>query len=51
MENIKFGEITNLEEYRAYNRKKSKEWYKNNREKKLKYQRERYYNLQKTEIL
>lgn len=36
-----------LEEYRAYQREKSKEWYRKNRERKIAYQKARYYNLKK----
>lgn len=47
MELIKASECKTLEEYRAYQRQKSKIWYQNNREKKIKYQLDRYYNSKK----
>ena len=47
METIKASDCKTLEEYRAYQRQKSKIWYKNNREKKIQYQKDRYYNSKK----
>ena len=47
METIKASDCKTLEEYRAYQRQKSKLWYKNNREKKIQYQKDRYYNSKK----
>ena len=47
MELIKASDCKTLEEYRAYQRQKSKIWYQNNREKKIKYQLDRYYNSKK----
>ena len=47
MELIKSSDCKTLEEYRAYQRQKSKIWYQNNREKKIKYQLDRYYNSKK----
>ena len=47
METIKASDCKTLEEYRAYKRQKSKIWYKNNREKKIQYQKDRYYNSKK----
>lgn len=44
---IKPSECTTLEEYRAYQRQQSKIWYQNNREKKIQYQKDRYYNSKK----
>ena len=41
MEIIKASDCKTLEEYRAYQRQKSKIWYQNNREKKIKYQKNR----------
>ena len=43
----KASECTTLEEYRTYQRQPSKVQYKNNREKKIQYQKERYYNSKK----
>ena len=45
MELIKYSEITTLEEYKKYNRQRYRLWYKKNKEKKLQYNRDRYYNL------
>ena len=36
-----------FEEYKEYNRQRAKDWYERNREKKLKYQKDRYYNMKK----
>lgn len=47
METIKASDCKTLEEYRAYQRQKSKLWYQNNREKKIQYQKDRYYNTKK----
>ena len=47
MELIKASDCKTLEEYRAYQRQKSKLWYQNNREKKIQYQKDRYYNSKK----
>ena len=47
METIKASDCKTLEEYRAYQRQKSKLWYQNNREKKIQYQKDRYYNSKK----
>ncbi|MBP3931427.1 MAG: hypothetical protein J6D47_17915 [Peptostreptococcaceae bacterium] len=47
MELIKASDCKTLEEYRAYQRQKSKIWYQNNREKKIQYQKDRYYNSKK----
>ena len=47
METIKASDCKTLEEYRAYQRQKSKIQYKNNREKKIQYQKDRYYNSKK----
>lgn len=47
MELIKASDCTTLEEYRAYIRQNSKLWYQKNREKKIKYQLDRYYNSKK----
>ena len=47
METIKASDCKTLEEYRAYQRQKSKIWYQNNREKKIQYQKDRYYNSKK----
>lgn len=38
-------EFKTLEEYREHQRELSRNWYKNNREKKIEYQRNRYYKL------
>ena len=38
-------EFNTLEEFREYQREISREWYKRNREKKLEYQKKRYYNM------
>lgn len=40
-------EFTTLEEYREYQRERSRNWYKENRERKIAYQKARYYNLKK----
>lgn len=45
MKLIKYNEITTLEEYKKYNRQMYRLWYQKNREKKLQYNRDRYYNL------
>ena len=45
MELIKYSEITTLEEYKKYNRQRYRLWYQKNKEKKLQYNRDRYYNL------
>lgn len=37
-------EFKTVEEYREYHREASKKWYQANREKKIKYQLDRYYN-------
>ena len=37
-------EFKTLEEFREYQRQVSKKWYQDNREKKLEYQRNRYYS-------
>ena len=47
MELIKASDCKTLEEYRAYQMQKSKIWYQNNREKKIQYQKDRYYNSKK----
>ena len=44
MKLIKYNEITTLEEYKQYNRQMYRLWYQKNREKKLQYNRDRYYN-------
>ena len=44
MELIKHSEIKTLEEYKAYQKQQCKLWYKKNREKKIQYQKDRYYN-------
>lgn len=38
-------EFTTLEEYREYQRERSRAWYQKNRERKIAYQKARYYNL------
>ena len=45
MKLIKYNEITTLEEYKKYNRQMYRLWYQKNREKKLQYNKDRYYNL------
>ena len=40
-----YPRITTLEEYKQYNRQMYRLWYQKNREKKLQYNRDRYYNL------
>lgn len=47
MELIKSSDCKTLEEYRAYLRQQSKLWYQKNREKKIQYQKDRYYNSKK----
>ena len=47
MELIKSSDCKTLEEYIAYQRQKSKLWYQANREKKIQYQKDRYYNSKK----
>ena len=42
-------EFKTLEEFREHQRKVSREWYKANREKKLEYQRKRYYSIKSKE--
>ena len=37
-------EFKTLEEFREYQREVSRKWYQDNREKKLKYQKDRYYS-------
>lgn len=44
MELIKASECKTLEEYRMYHKQQSRLWYEKNREKKIKYQLDRYYN-------
>lgn len=44
MELIKHNEITTLEEYKEYNKQRAKLWYQRNKEKKIQYQKDRYYN-------
>ena len=43
MEQIKHSDIKTLEDYKLYQRQKSRRWYLKNREKKKKYQLDRYY--------
>lgn len=38
-------EFNTVEEFREYQRKISREWYKRNREKKIEYQKKRYYDM------
>ena len=38
-------EFNTLEEFREYQREISREWYKRNREKKIEYQKKRYYDM------
>ena len=45
---MKYNEIQTFEEYKEYNRQRAKDWYERNRDKKLKYQKDRYYNMKKT---
>ena len=47
MELIKHSEIKSLEDYKLYKKQQFKIWYKKNREKKIKYQMDRYYNSKK----
>lgn len=44
---MKKREFTSLEEYREHLRQRSRDWYKNNKERKKAYQKARYYNLKK----
>ena len=45
MELIKHSEMKTIEDYRKYTRQQNKLWYMKNREKKIQYQKDRYYNL------
>lgn len=47
MELIKHSEIKSLEDYKLYKKQQSKLWYQKNREKKIQYQKDRYYNSKK----
>lgn len=49
MKLIKSSDCKTLEEYRAYLKQQSKLWYEKNRERKLQYQREYYYNSKNKE--
>lgn len=49
MELIKPDQCKTLEEYRAYQRQQSRLWYQKNREKKIKYQQDRYYSKKSKE--
>ena len=42
---IKHSEIKTLEDYILYTKQKSKRWYEANKEKKLQYQKDRYYKI------
>ena len=44
LKEIKYKDIQTLEEYKEYNRQKSREWYKRNKEKKDQYSKDYYYN-------
>lgn len=44
MELIKYSEIKTLEEYKQYNRQRYRLWYQANKEKKLQYNKDYYYN-------
>ena len=44
---MEYSKIQTFEEYKEYNRQRAKNWYERNREKKLKYQKDRYYNMKK----
>ena len=49
---IKHSEIKTLDDYKLYRKQQAKKWYEANKEKKKKYQRDRYYNIKnkKSEI-
>ena len=44
IESINHSDIKSLEDYLQYKRQQSKKWYQLNREKKIEYQKNRYYN-------
>ena len=44
---MKYSEIQTFEEYKEYKRQRAQDWYERNREKKLKQQKDRYYNMKK----
>lgn len=45
MELIKHSELKTIEDYKAYRKQQNKLWYMKNRERKIQYQRDRYYTL------